>query len=176
MCRDARIAQRIKSYCERGNDAFALSQLQAAALIPQLTLLPQRHQTRSEQVQALDTAFRNKYEWLVVPDLSDHRHRAFYKWAVFVRSYQAVGASSFRDFVLGQIASVGLMVGPGFHGFHRRSEQRCRKSTSLDNSHRASEATILLGHQCFHRPDLIKQLTEIFDYCDTIWNENTSHK
>ncbi len=47
------ITQRIKLYTQRGNDAYPLSELQAAALVPQVTLLDEFNRKRLKTVQLL---------------------------------------------------------------------------------------------------------------------------
>ncbi|MDP7204343.1 MAG: aminotransferase class V-fold PLP-dependent enzyme, partial [Pirellulaceae bacterium] len=47
------VYQRVKIFAERGNDAFALSELQACVLGPQLEKLEQRNQHRQESVDHL---------------------------------------------------------------------------------------------------------------------------
>ena len=48
---DKDIYQRAKIFCNRGNDAFPLSQLQAAALLPQFSKLADRNQQRNESAR-----------------------------------------------------------------------------------------------------------------------------
>ena len=50
---DPRIAQRLKVFADRGNDAFPLSELQAAVLLPQLDIINEHNQTRRQRVALL---------------------------------------------------------------------------------------------------------------------------
>src|SRR5207244_5610224 len=47
------VLQRIKVYCERGNDAFPLSELQAAVLVPQIPQLAAANEQRRRSVELL---------------------------------------------------------------------------------------------------------------------------
>src|SRR5205807_8690220 len=47
------VLQRIKIYCERGNDAFPLSELQAAVLVPQIPKLAATNDRRLAAVRSL---------------------------------------------------------------------------------------------------------------------------
>lgn len=53
VTRDAEIVQRIRVQTQRGNDAYPLSELQAAVLVPQLDRLAERNQLRAENVSRL---------------------------------------------------------------------------------------------------------------------------
>lgn len=53
LTRQAGIHQRAKIYCEQGNNAFPLSELQAAVLLPQLAKLDQRNLRRRAGVERL---------------------------------------------------------------------------------------------------------------------------
>ena len=57
LTNEPQLAQRMKIYCERGNDSYALSELQAAILIPQLEWLEQDNELRRAAVQN-----RRRYE------------------------------------------------------------------------------------------------------------------
>ena len=70
------IAQRIKVFSERGNDSFPLSQLQAAALLPQLTQLESFTEKRFESARFLCEQI-NQIEGLSTLDLSTNRKSGF---------------------------------------------------------------------------------------------------
>ena len=53
-------ARGAKIYCERGNHAFPLSELQAAVLAPQLTKLDARNQLRRSNVRWLLDSLRTR--------------------------------------------------------------------------------------------------------------------
>ena len=144
---DASIAQRIKVFSERGNDSFPLSQLQAAALLPQFRQLRALTDRRSEAALFLCDQI-NQIEGLATLDLlvgeesaTSQSVRAFYKVPVRVDS-----ADIDVEGVLDRLQADGLPVGLGFRGFYRRSKRRCRKPVELPNSKIAAEQTLLIGH------------------------------
>ncbi len=169
LCKSDRVAQRIKSYCERGNDAFAMSQLQAAALLPQLDVLESLNLQRSRTVQSLLSHFVQRYDWLSLLPSDQVDSNAFYKFGFLVQE-------SLRDLVIAQLTHQGLECGPGFHGFHRRGEGRCRKVGELNQSRRLAQQTVLLQHHHLLEHDLIDRLTVAFDLCDKVLHEDTAHQ
>ncbi len=146
---DDSVAQRIKVFSERGNDSFPLSQLQAAALLPQLQQLGTLTDQRFSSALFLCDRI-NQTEGLATLDLASdeestasgsHSIRAFYKIPVRVDS---VGID--MEAFLGRLQADGLPVGIGFRGFYRRSKRRCRKPMELLNSKIAAEQSLLISH------------------------------
>ena len=60
---DDHCAQRMTVFCERGNDSFALSELQAAVILPQLTHLQSDHALRLDAASDFFKAM-SRFEWL----------------------------------------------------------------------------------------------------------------
>src|SRR3954469_5148905 len=60
VTRREEVLQRIKVFSERGNQAFPLSELQAAALVPQIPKLAARNEVRWQNVQGLIQAVRGQ--------------------------------------------------------------------------------------------------------------------
>ena len=143
---DDSIAQRIKVFSERGNDSFPLSQLQAAALLPQLEQLEAFTQQRFEAAQFLCERI-NQIQGLTTLNLTTDQEsteptvNAIYKIPIRVD----VNFINIETLVAGLQAN-GLPVGTGFRGFYRRSKRRCRKSVELTNSTIAAEQTLLISH------------------------------
>ena len=147
---DDSIAQRIKVFSERGNDSFPLSQLQAAALLPQLEQLQSFNERRFKAAQFLCEQI-NQIDGLTTLDLPADNDQdrdsatriinAIYKLPVLVD----VSLGSVESLVAGLEAN-GLPVGTGFRGFYRRSSRRCRKPVELSNSIIAAEQTLLISH------------------------------
>ncbi len=139
---DSDVYQRAKIFANRGNDSFPLSQLQAAALVPQLDVLDDLTQQRFSSVTSVLNSTAGS-EWLLNmtqdPDLGDCMP-AFYKlpWLLdpkFTRS----------DFVTA-IQAEGLSIDAAFRGFTRRTARRCRKVGPLVNAQIAAQQTIILHH------------------------------
>lgn len=145
LTNDPRIDQRIRIYRERGNDAFPLSELQAAVLGPQMNKLALRHESRSAAVTAIESV-ASKFNWIECPQRNETiQNTAFYKWG-FQVIQDKVPSLNLRDFVITHLQTQGVAVGPGFHGFARRSATRCRPVGTLTNAEAAARSTILVHH------------------------------
>lgn len=155
LTRSAEIAQRIKVYCEQGNNAFPLSELQAAVLIPQLAKLATRNRQRATSVKRLLTSL-NAQKMLrpVALDDSENMH-VFYKLAWLWNPLGRTDSS--REQFLSAIRAEGVAVDAGFRGFTRRSKNRCRKTSPLRDSQQAAQQTVLLHHP------ILLETTEIID-------------
>lgn len=159
---DAKFAQRMTVYCERGNDSYALSELQAAVLVPQYEYLARDHLLRLQAAEELIQGL-TKYEWLSVVPMTKNLQPAYYKVGImlrdsllqytpvqrFVQNRSSASTSPMmlaRDYVLQQLELQQIDCGAGFRGFLRRSSNRCRKVEVLDNSRLAADATIVIHH------------------------------
>lgn len=143
LTHDPVVAQRVKLYCEQGNDAFPLSEMQAAVLLPQLDRLAERHARRTESVKLLRQLLRD------VPGLTDPATAdveglpAYYKLGWF---YDPPEGRIDRPTFLAAVQAEGIALDAGFATFARRSERRCRRADDLSNSERAAAATMILSH------------------------------
>lgn len=135
------ILQRIKIAAERGNDAYPLSALQAAALTPQLESLTRLHQQRLRAATRLREILQNTNLFQPLDDdWSEVDSPAFYKFPVLVPAHHD------REFLMAALTAEGVPVFTGFRGFAKRSKRRCDQVGSLTNSRQAAESTILLHH------------------------------
>ncbi len=159
---NSRLAQRMTIYCERGNDAFALSELQAAVILPQYEYLQIDHGLRfTAAMELLDHL--SQFEWLTLGSLRLLELPAFYKLGLMVRdsifnmphvqqivhkdtSESGASLSDARDFLVQELFAKQIEIGNGFNGFVRRSAKRCRKPVPLTNSLLASQSTLVLHH------------------------------
>ena len=153
------VYQRAKIFCERGNDAFPLSELQAAVLLPQLEKLPDRNRVRAENVRRL-LAQCGGWNWLQPLGVPDSGQQAsYYKlaWKVL----QGAGSPCTREEFLRVIQAEGVAIDAGFRGFGKRSARRCRQVGDLVNSKLAAEDTVLLHHPVLLQPfTVIDQLAQ----------------
>ncbi|MEQ1827619.1 MAG: aminotransferase class V-fold PLP-dependent enzyme [Pirellula sp.] len=162
MTNDARLAQRMTIYCERGNDAYALSELQAAVLLPQLAHLNDDNARRWLAAKQLQDEL-NGISWLQTSIDPESEQMACYKFGMrvnsslleFARVQKFVLANSTgeddamvvaREYVLKRCEANGLATGAGFNGFARRHSGRCRMAPNLENSLSAAQSTIVLHH------------------------------
>jgi dTDP-4-amino-4,6-dideoxygalactose transaminase len=151
------VLQRIKIYCERGNDAFPLSELQAAVLLPQLDQLAAANEQRQVAVQMLLAACGGiaGLSPLKMPPGADMR-TAFYKlpWLLAGNS-DACDSPDFeqrRQRFLTAARAAGVAIDEGFRGFARRTSQRCRMAGDLPNARLAAAGTVILHHPVLLEP------------------------
>jgi dTDP-4-amino-4,6-dideoxygalactose transaminase len=151
------VLQRIKICCERGNDAFPLSELQAAVLIPQIPQLPAANARRLSAVRALLTASANVsgLSPLTLPQ-DPLVQPAFYKlpW-LLAGNDDACNSPQFEQLRRRFIAAIqaeGVAIDEGFRGFARRTSQRCRVVGDLAHARRAAAGTVLLHHPVLLEP------------------------
>lgn len=139
--RDPATYQRARIYTERGNDAFPLSELQAAVLLPQLSSLADQAERRRSQAvpfcQSLEGS--TAVEGLRIHDASQPD---FYKVPLMLRQPES------KQSIIHALRSEGIVIDHGFRGFANRSARRCRQPTDLTNSLRAAESTLVLHHPC----------------------------
>ena len=145
--------QRAKIFCNRGNEAFPISQLQAAALLPQFEKLSQHHQKRA---QAAATLIEETNEISVLGGLTQivegDLMPAYYKvpWLI-----DDVRGDWTRDEFISAIQAEGIPIDVGFRGFTRRSNRRCRQHGSLINARIASQQTIVLHHPILLESEIV---------------------
>jgi dTDP-4-amino-4,6-dideoxygalactose transaminase len=134
--------QRIKIYCERGNDATPLSELQAAVLRPQLARLDERNDRRAQRVQQLLEATGELD--LLRPVAPARANRACYYKLAWMFDSQRVSCD--RESFTAALRAEGVAMDGGFRGFTRRGSRRCRRVGTLEHSAQAAAATVLLHH------------------------------
>ncbi len=158
LATDPAVIQRIRVFADRGNEAFPLSELQAAVLLPQLRRLPAMNTARLERAARLRelvapiAAWRSPRDWRT----DDQQRPAFYKLAwwfeppanpatvptdgsLFAAATDAAAAAK-------AARSIGLPLDTAFRGFADRSARRCRKADDLRYARRAAAGTLLLHH------------------------------
>lgn len=143
LAHDEAILQRAKIYGQRGNDAFPLSQLQAAVLCPQLDALGPLTEQRHLNALRLINALKNDPALEGLQQFVANSQPAYFKLPWLLRDRATEWSRS--DFIHA-LKGEGVPVGEGFRGFLRRSPRRCRKLGSLANSRIAAQQTILLHH------------------------------
>ena len=139
---DAITHQRAKVFSERGNEAFPMSELQAAVVLPQLRRLNSDNQHRATSVERIRTHCQQLPGLQLVT--SEVAPSSFYKLAW--RFDNALSPWKDRATLIQALAAEGFAVGEGFRGFARRSTRRCDKIGELRESQLAAEQTVLLHH------------------------------
>lgn len=151
------VAQRIKVFSERGNDAFPLSELQAAVLVPQIAKLASANEKRLAAVQRLMSQLA-AVSGLLIPEppvTSDFRPASYKLPMLLGGTNDDCSSPDFeqrRSRFIAAVQAEGVAIDEGFRGFVRRSVGRCRVVGDLASARRASAATVLLHHPVLLEP------------------------
>lgn len=144
------VLQRIKIFSERGNQAFPLSELQAAVLLPQIPKLAQRNEVRWQNVQRLTQAVSGQSVFQPIPPPAAGDVPSFYKlgWLLgpSLRAATDTEAEQIRQSFVCSLQQRGLPFDTGFRGFAKRTTQRCRVVGDLPNARKAANCTLLMHH------------------------------
>ncbi|MDA1230297.1 MAG: DegT/DnrJ/EryC1/StrS family aminotransferase, partial [Planctomycetota bacterium] len=161
---NAQLAQRIRLYTQRGNDAYPLSEMQAAVLIPQLKRLDihntHRRQRVMQLVAALSTSdIRTAMNLPVAPGDSKNQP-AFYKSAFLMQD--GVGEQGRIQFC-DSARRAGVPVDPGFSGLHKiHGKRRFRAVSDLVNANQLHKRLITLHHTALlDSSDTILQIADL---------------
>ncbi|KLU05460.1 Cystathionine beta-lyase, type II [Rhodopirellula islandica] len=146
--------QKLKGMVDRPSDAFPLSPLQCAALLPQLSWLTRMNQIRCENATRL-----SELDWASVgctaiwnDDPTDVR--APYKFPVMARDAPT------RANVLQALRSRQLPCGEGFRAMHRTSDRRSDKPVPLTNAEKLSDSLLVIDHRALLSPDITERIRE----------------
>jgi dTDP-4-amino-4,6-dideoxygalactose transaminase len=166
----AEVAQRVRVYSQRGNEAFPLSELQAAVLLPQLDKLAERNERRRQSARILEERLAGHPEIEVFPETRSGYVPAYYKFGLFYRPAHGgddlAKVSGARQRWIGLARSAGIAIDEGFRGFARRSAGRCRVAGNLARAERAARDTVILHHPVLlQEPEAIKRVAEALVQC-----------
>ncbi|MEQ1904449.1 MAG: DegT/DnrJ/EryC1/StrS family aminotransferase [Pirellulaceae bacterium] len=157
LTNDEGIHQRLKVWRDRGNDIAPLSELQAAALLPQLASLPQWQARRLEAAQHLAEVIRGHADQFLLPEWSPQESPAFYKFPLLMSEQLVLRIP--RNTLCEALQQRGIPAFEGFGSFAKRSSRRCRTAMPLTNSQIAADRTILLHHPVLlTSPETIDQI------------------
>ena len=139
------IKQRIQVYCQRGNHAYPLSELQATVLLPQLERLDHRNRQRAASVVRLaerlgaDPGLKLLYN-RAAPALPGYYKLGF--------QYDADGFGGLsRERFVQAAAAEGVEFKAGFRALHRcRSARRFRQAGELAAAEQADARMLVLHH------------------------------
>ncbi|MEX2122073.1 MAG: aminotransferase class I/II-fold pyridoxal phosphate-dependent enzyme [Pirellulales bacterium] len=144
----ADVYQRAKIYCEQGNNAFPLSELQAAALVPQLTALAERNARRFDAARQLGGLLCDVPGLRALEPLADSTP-AYYKLGFAYLGDQLQGQT--REEFAAAVQAEGVALDVGFRGFALRGG-RARIAGQLVHSRRAAETCLVLHHPVLLEP------------------------
>ncbi|GAB4149742.1 MAG: DegT/DnrJ/EryC1/StrS family aminotransferase [Planctomycetaceae bacterium] len=140
------IAQRIRLYTQRGNEAYPLSELQACVLLPQLEILDQQNELRMKTVEQLCEQL-NRVPGLVPfqNSWSEDLQPGYYKLGFQYQPTEFHGLS--REIFCEAMRAEGIAISPGFRALHRvHSRRRFRVANPLPIADEADERVITLHH------------------------------
>ncbi len=152
LTREDRLAARLRSYADRPSDAFPLSALQCAALLPQWSMLDELNRRRRVMAARL-----RDWDWspLNAEPLSANtlgQISAHYKFALLADETHS------RAALLQRLRAMGLPVGEGFRSTHGTSERRSRKPVDLDDARNLGARCVVLDHRALLADDLLERL------------------
>lgn len=139
------IAERIKRYVLRGNDAYPLSELQAAVTIPQLGELDAANQQRRAAVHRLSLQITANSCLALLQAPTDEIAPGYYKVGFQYRSSRIGGLP--RETFVDAMRAEGVAMDAGFRGNHLiHASRRFRAAGHLVESSRADAQMITLHH------------------------------
>lgn len=141
----ADIAQRVKLHTFRGNEAYPLSELQAAVLLPQLERLDELNACRAEGVQYLRSQLAGFDGLSLLENALDDTIPGYYKLGLQYLPEKFDGLS--RDQFAAAIRAEGVALDPGFRSLHlTHASRRFRPVGDLPNATDADERVLTLHH------------------------------
>jgi perosamine synthetase len=139
------IAQRIRLYAFRGNDAYPLSEMQAAVLIPQLDRLDERNARRRKSVGQLAEALGSESPLRICTGTDPESSPSFYKVAFWYESASVSGLS--RERFCEAMRAEGFALDPWFRSLDlMHSRRRFRTAGDLSTAHAADRNVVVLHH------------------------------
>ncbi|WP_198000300.1 DegT/DnrJ/EryC1/StrS family aminotransferase [Gimesia alba] len=149
MTSSPQIAQRIRLYSFRGNDAYPLTELQAALLIPQLKTLPHQNQKRQENVTRLLQQLAD-HAGLTSLSQANSTNEAdscpgYYKLGFKYDPEHFAGLT--RELFCTSMQSEGIAFYPGFRALHTiHSKRRFRQMDELPVATACDQNLVVLHH------------------------------
>src|SRR5262249_45283062 len=139
------VKQRAQLYCNRGNHAYPLSELQAAVLVPQLERLDERNEQRASSVTKLADRLRDETGLRFLMNRASFASPGYYRLG-FQYTAEGFGGLSREKFVWAARAE-GIEFNVGFRAFHLcRSSRRYRKAGDLPIATCADANMLILHH------------------------------
>lgn len=156
------VLQRIKVFAQRGNDAFPLSQLQAAVLLPQLERLAEHTARRAEAAAELARRIDRLPGLKMLPCTLPDSRPAYYKVGIAYTADELGGLP--RETLIAALQAEGIAIDVGFAGFALRSARRCRRVGDLPEARRAAAGILVLHHPVLlESPEVLSRLAAAFE-------------
>ncbi|MCA9017054.1 MAG: aminotransferase class V-fold PLP-dependent enzyme [Planctomycetaceae bacterium] len=184
MTSSPQIAQRIRLYSFRGNEAYPLTELQAALLIPQLKTLHSQNQKRQENVTYLLQQLGDQSGLTSLcqanPTSETDSTPGYYKLGFQYSSEYFAGLS--RELFCTCLQAEGIALYPGFRALHTiHSRRRFRQTDALPVATACDQNLVVLHHPVLltehNNMDLIASaVTRIQQHAEEIMQMSTSGK
>ena len=147
---DPGIIQRARLYATRGNDAYPLSEFQAAILVPQLEQLDERNRTRDTNAQFLIRELDQR-EGLLPFQNREVEHLPYGSQPVYYKLGLQYDPAAFdglsRDVFARAVRAEGIALDPGFRALHKiHGRRRFRSHGELPNATDADARVVTLHH------------------------------
>jgi dTDP-4-amino-4,6-dideoxygalactose transaminase len=148
------LAQKGRIATGAGSGPNTMSELQSAVAFSQLDWLDELNNCSrayftgfAQYLRALQTGFE-------MPGEEHLPHAGIYQVGL-ISGAEGRGASALcTSEVMSKLQFQGILAGPGFPGFHRRTERRCRRVSDLAHTRKLVEQTLTLHHSLALRPTL----------------------
>jgi dTDP-4-amino-4,6-dideoxygalactose transaminase len=165
---DIHIAQRARTHLLRGNLVCPLSELQAAAVLPQLARLDSRNEQRLRAVRWLTDALAGLPGVTPLTNHMDDSSPTYYKvgW-----QYDSAMFGLSRARLVAAMRAEGIALAEGFPAAHvGRSPRRFRRGSDLAEAERAHHGAVIL-----HHPVLLGTPTDLQQVV-TAWRKAYHHR
>jgi len=139
------VAQRVKLYTHRGNDVYPLSELQAAAILPQWARLNAANARRTAAVAWLAQQFASIAGLKLFVNAPSDSQPGYYK--VGLQYDPAAFGGLSRDRFAEAVRAEGIALDSGFRALHKtHSSRRFRAVGKLSQATQADERVLTLHH------------------------------
>jgi len=149
------MAQRIKLYTQRGNEAYPLSEMQAAVLLPQLRQLDDRNRLRCHQATQFCRELNSSTEFEPTMSVATQGDRpslpCFYKMAFWLSPN---AGTTGREQLCRNACMAGIPLDPGFQALHLiHGRQRFRAVGDLTHATDLHHQLLTMHHTVLLQSD-----------------------
>jgi perosamine synthetase len=139
------IAQRVRLYTQRGNEAYPLSELQALVALPQWLGLNELNARRATAVSRLAALLADVAGLSIFRNPASDSQPGYYKVGF---QYDPAGFGGLpRDVFAAAVRAEGIALDPGFRSLHKtHSARRFRGAQELPQATRADAGVLTLHH------------------------------
>lgn len=158
LTKDPQLAQRIRLHTQRGNDAYPLSEMQAAVLLPQLKKLDARNRHRQTSVRAFLQELETTSLMPALAPVGEKDLPSFYKVAFqLAEDLSDEAALSVRDSLSQAARRAGIALDAAFPALHLiHARRRFRMARELPRATALHHRLMTL-----HHPLLLQEIGEV---------------